>query len=44
MVTTRGETEIVESAYANGATDYVTKPFNQKDLLEKIQRYVGVGA
>jgi CheY-like chemotaxis protein len=44
MVTTRGETEIVESAYLNGATDYVTKPFNQKELLEKIQRYVGVGA
>jgi CheY-like chemotaxis protein len=44
MVTTRGESDIVEAAYANGATDYVTKPFNQKDLLEKIQKYVGVGA
>jgi CheY-like chemotaxis protein len=44
MVTTRGEDDIVKAAYANCATDYVTKPFNQKALLEKIQQYVGVGA
>jgi len=44
MVTTRGETDVVEAAYAHGATDYVMKPFNQKELLEKIQRHVGVGA
>lgn len=44
MVTTRGETDIVEAAFARGATDYVTKPFNQKELLGKIQKYIGVGA
>ncbi len=44
MVTTRGERDVVEAAFAQGATDFVTKPFNQKELLGTIQKYIGVGA
>jgi two-component system alkaline phosphatase synthesis response regulator PhoP len=40
MVTTRGEQKTLQAAYANGATDYVTKPINQKDLLGKIAHHL----
>jgi CheY-like chemotaxis protein len=41
MVTTRGEQKSMEAARASGATDYVTKPIDQKELLGKIERYLG---
>jgi DNA-binding response OmpR family regulator len=44
MVTTRGEGKNVEAGFASGASDYVTKPINQAELLAKIQRHLGGGA
>lgn len=41
MVTTRGELESVESGYASGCTDYVTKPINGLDLLTKVKSCLG---
>src|SRR4051812_27478805 len=41
MVTTRGEGKNVEAGFANGASDYVTKPINSAELLAKIQRHLG---
>ncbi len=41
MVTTRGEEQNVETGFASGCTDYVTKPINGAELLEKIKNYVG---
>jgi CheY-like chemotaxis protein len=41
MVTTRGEAESVESGYASGCTDYVTKPINGLDLLTKVRNCLG---
>jgi CheY-like chemotaxis protein len=37
MVTTRGETSSVEAGYAHGCTDYVTKPIDSMELLEKVR-------
>lgn len=44
MVTTRGEEESMKTAFANGATDYVTKPINHKQLAEKVAQHLGAGA
>jgi CheY-like chemotaxis protein len=41
MVTTRGEEQNVETAFRNGATDYVTKPINGLELLTKLQNVLG---
>ncbi len=41
LVTTRGEAKNVEAGYASGASDYVTKPINNRELLTKIQRHLG---
>ena len=41
MVTTRGEEENVERAYVAGCTDYLTKPLDGAELLEKIRAYLG---
>lgn len=43
MVTTRGEMENIESAYASGCTDYVTKPINGIELLAKMRNYLEQG-
>lgn len=37
MVTTRGEAANVETGWANGCTDYVTKPINSAELLAKVR-------
>ena len=37
MVTTKGEREKVEAAFAAGCNDYVTKPINKLQLLTKIR-------
>lgn len=41
MVTTRGEESNVESGYANGCTDYITKPINAVELLTKLRVMLG---
>lgn len=40
MVTTRGEMENIESAYASGCNDYVTKPINGAELVAKMRNYL----
>ncbi len=37
MVTTRGEAANVETGWASGCTDYVTKPINAVELLAKVR-------
>jgi DNA-binding response OmpR family regulator len=41
MVTTRGEAANVETGWANGCTDYVTKPINAVELLAKVRSLLG---
>jgi CheY-like chemotaxis protein len=41
LVTTRGEAESIATGFASGCTDYVTKPVNSVELLEKIKAYLG---
>jgi DNA-binding response OmpR family regulator len=41
MVTTRGELENIESAYANGCNDYITKPINSAELVAKMRNLLG---
>ncbi len=41
MVTTRGEAESIEKGYANGCSDYITKPINGMELLSKLKNYLG---
>lgn len=40
MVTTRGEMEHIESAYAVGCDDYVTKPINSAELMAKMRNFL----
>ena len=44
MVTTRGEEHNIETAFRNGANDYVTKPINGLELLTKLQHILGENA
>ena len=41
MVTTRGEEANVETGYASGCTDYITKPINGPELLAKLRGFLG---
>lgn len=41
LVTTRGEPFNVEAGYSSGCSDYVTKPVDGAELLEKVAVYVG---
>jgi len=43
MVTTRSDPRSVESAYASGASDYLTKPIDYQELRKKVERHLGVG-
>lgn len=42
LVTTRGENENVESGFASGCNDYVTKPINGLELLSKLRDQLGL--
>jgi CheY-like chemotaxis protein len=41
LVTTRGEQENIETGFASGCSDYVTKPIDGVELLAKIRNFVG---
>lgn len=43
MVTTESEKGKVAEAIKSGATNYVTKPFSQEDLVTKIMESLGIG-
>jgi CheY-like chemotaxis protein len=40
LVTTRGEPFNVEAGYSSGCSDYVTKPVDGAELLEKVAVYL----
>lgn len=42
MITARTQDDDVERGYALGASDYVTKPFNLKDLMGKVATLLGL--
>jgi CheY-like chemotaxis protein len=44
MVTTRGEAANVEAGWANGCTDYITKPINAVELLAKVRSFLELPA
>jgi CheY-like chemotaxis protein len=41
LVTTRGEAANVETGFASGCSDYVTKPINGVELLAKVRDRLG---
>jgi len=41
MVTTRGDGASVETGFASGAADYVTKPVSGLELLTKVRNLLG---
>ena len=41
MVTTRSEAQSMETGYARGCNDYVTKPVNSSELLAKVRNLLG---
>jgi CheY-like chemotaxis protein len=41
MFTTRGEAANVERGFSLGCTDYICKPFNAVELLDKVKSYLG---
>ena len=43
MVTTESEKERVVEAIKAGANDYMLKPFNPDDVLEKLRKYLEAG-
>ncbi|OJT21871.1 two-component system response regulator [Archangium sp. Cb G35] len=40
MVTTRGEPQNVQRGFESGCSDYITKPFNVNEFLDKLERYL----
>lgn len=41
MVTTRGQENHMETGFAAGCNDYVTKPINGTELLTKVRNFLG---
>jgi len=41
MVTTRGENENIQNAFAAGCNDYITKPISKIELITKIRQLIG---
>lgn len=44
MVTTKGEMEDMETGFSGGCNDYITKPVDGQELLEKVQSWLGVSS
>ena len=40
MLTTRSEEDQVEMAFTNGCNDYITKPFDTLEFLDKVKSYL----
>jgi DNA-binding response OmpR family regulator len=40
MVTTKGEEQNVETGFASGCSDYITKPINGAELLTKVRGFL----
>lgn len=40
MLTTRSEEDQVEQAFTNGCNDYITKPFDSIEFLEKVKSFL----
>ena len=43
MVTTKGEEQNVETGFASGCNDYITKPINGAELLTKVRGFLEAG-
>ena len=43
MVTTRSEMKNIEAAFALGCTEYITKPIDRTELLDKVRSHLGGG-
>jgi CheY-like chemotaxis protein len=41
LVTTRNEPHSIQQGFESGCSDYMTKPFNANELLDKLERYLG---
>lgn len=41
IISARGQQIHIEEGLAAGADDYIVKPFSPRDLMEKIQHYLG---
>lgn len=41
MLTARGDKESVVSAVKNGVTEYVSKPFENQQIIEKVGKFLG---
>lgn len=41
MVTTRGEPHNIKDGYESGCTEYITKPFDKGELLQKLREHLG---
>lgn len=41
LVTTRGETMNVSAGIAAGCNEYITKPFDAVDFINRVQQYLG---
>ncbi|WP_257457961.1 response regulator [Archangium lipolyticum] len=41
MVTTRGEPHNVKAGYESGCTEYITKPFDKSELMDKLRHHLG---
>lgn len=41
MVTTKGDQGMVAEAYKAGCDDFLTKPIDRLELLEKVRKFVG---
>ncbi len=40
MVTSRGEPQHVQQGFESGCTDYLTRPFDGNELLDKVERHL----
>jgi len=41
MVTTKSEMKNIEAAFASGCTEYITKPIDRTELLDKVRAHLG---